>query len=62
MNQPYDKVKYTWLRYVILFMCRNPKFRSKFFLWIFRNWNTHICYKNGKIVQRVTVKHIAKYL
>ena len=61
-EKPYDKVKYTWLRYVILFMIKYPLFRAKWFLWLFRNWTSHICYKDGKIVQKFPVNHFARFI
>ena len=61
-EKPYDKVKYTWLRYVILFMIKYPLFRAKWFLWLFRNWTSHICYKDGKIVQKFPVNYFTRFI
>ena len=61
-EKPYDKVKYTWVRYLVLFMIRNPFFRSKWLLWKLRNCKTHICYKNGQIVEEFDVRYITKFL
>jgi hypothetical protein len=52
---PYDKVKFTWARYVIMAMINYPIIRCKWFFKIFRNTTTHICYKDNKVVKKVTV-------
>ena len=57
----YDKVEYTWLRYVLLFMIQNKKFRAKWFLWLFRNWTSHIAYKNGKVT-KFPLKHFSRFM
>ena len=51
----YDKVKYTWLRYVMMFMITYKWARAKWFLMLFKNHPSHICYKDGKEVKRFNV-------
>ena len=58
-----EKIKFTWIRYVILFMIKNPMFRAKWFLRIFRNHKTHIIYDEyGNIKDYLKVSDIARFM
>ena len=57
--KPNDKVKYTWLRHIMVFMIKYPTFRSIWLLRLFKNSATHILYKDGKVVQKYYVRDFA---
>lgn len=58
----FDKVEYTWLRHVILFATKHSGFPWSWILWPFKNCTTHILSKEGKVVQRISVGYVIKYL
>ena len=57
----HDKIKYTWLRALLIFMINNKWSRSKVLLYLFQNHKTHIMYLDGKEVGCVRLKEILPY-